>query len=961
MASQPPVAFAATAAGGTRTALGATPLPDAIWRYGQVAPPPPPQQRKEAVRAAALGVSAGVFLIVATARRRRGRGGAAARCAWEVVVDLPVPSPGEVQAAAGGLASAAQKAADGISVERLEAAATAGASFAGELPFRAEATTAFTSAKAAAAAALSGAPPELRTALDAVLTAVTAAVKELPSKLPEELAIPLQSPEVLAPLATPVGTGVALLALLALRRGPQPWLDELPKTYEPEWIESYWSRRPLRLLSKFAQVTSQGGAFWLFLQLDKLFGKEDENMPERAIQARELVTDLGVAFIKIAQVWASRPDILPKPYNREFEKLLEQVRPFGRDQAYETLRRNVEDLRSFVDDEAAFDAPIASASVGQVYQARRGGRVVAVKVQRPDVREQVSIDLYVIRVLCKLGLLIPNESIVRQCRSSLELIALAAPVWFQELDYQAEARSQRRFAETVAGCDLISDNVKVPEVIMATPEVLVQEWLDGEKLTQPGAAQENREKVVTLLLNSYMVQFLETGYLHGDPHPGNFVLMPDGKLGILDYGLMTEIPAEKRVSFIEFLMHLQAKEYDLCLDDLINLEFIPKAVKEDPAAVKILVPAISSTLSALYSEGGDMQKKSKLMMKQREEMKNAGKLDTLRKELQAIAKKYGTFQLPGYFTLILRAFSTLEGLGLRVDSDFSIVQECFPYIARRLITDDSFRIREALRNYLYMGRSRIAIKRVDELTTGFGTFTNLMKANRSEYMSSASDAGAMPSAPAMLKAGVADGGAAVAHAQGAAPAGRGGQQAPVAMDSAARDIADVIFSPEGNFLQELLIDEGIAAVDALSRAALVRLLRTLGPLALPITLPLGLILGASLGGSESESRILAREDKEALLLLRRIVRLIQAPASRRESDARGDIDIRQAAEELRRLQPLAEGLLPVVAPGASAFARRFAQQLARRILLRFAEEIERSAGLEGFGGTAALSMATASP
>ena len=68
-----------------------------------------------------------------------------------------------------------------------------------------------------------------------------------------------------------------------------------------------------------------------------------------------------------------------------------------------------------------------------------------------------------------------------------------------------------------------------------------------------------------MLLNSYMVQFLETGYLHGDPHPGNFILMEDGRLGILDYGLMTEITADKRMSFIEFLMHLPGRQ-ESCVD-----------------------------------------------------------------------------------------------------------------------------------------------------------------------------------------------------------------------------------------------------------------------------------------------------------------------------------------------------------------------------------------------------------
>jgi len=716
------------------------------------------------------------------------------------------------------------------------------------------------------------------------------------------------------------------VALLGLRRGRQPWLEELPREYDPAWIEQYWSRRPLRLISKFVGVVGGAGSFFLALKLDEALGRTEENEPERAIQARELVTDLGVAFIKLAQVWASRPDILPKVYNEAFEKLLEQVRPFDKEQAFVTLRRNVKDLEGLVEDMSCFEKPVASASVGQVYKARVSGRTVAVKVQRPDVREQITLDLYVIRQICQLGLLVPGDSppIARQCRSTLELLKLAGPAWFEELDYQKEAANQRRFADTVANCDLISGNVVVPEVLVAKPEVLVQEWLDGKKLTEPGAAKENAKEVVTLLLNSYMVQFLETGYLHGDPHPGNFVVMPSGKLGILDYGLMTEIADDKRVSFIEYLMHLQAKDYGKCLDDLINLEFFPPGIRTDAEAREILVPALTDTLDTLFSEGGDLKKKQKEFARQREEAKQSGRLEELTTQLRGIAKRYGSFRLPSYFTLILRSFSLLEGLGLKQDENFSIVKECFPYISRRLLTDDSLRIREALRTYLYMGRSRVAVKRIDDLAKGFGTFTNVMKADRAQMLAGAA--------------------AAPRHAQAeAVPATSSGAAAPVVLDSAFRDIAEVVFSPDGNFLQDILIDEGVAAVDALSRTVLLRLIRTMGPLALPITLPLGFLFNTGARGD----RLLARQDKEALLVLRRIAQLVQAPgaaAAEARAERTGN-DLVSTARDLQRLQPLATGLLPTVAPGASAFSRRFAQQLARRILVRLAEDIERRAGV----------------
>ncbi|CAE7209901.1 unnamed protein product [Symbiodinium natans] len=779
-------------------------------------------------------------------------------------------------------------------------------------------------------------PPELTAAVKQLAAKVEAAapnlttdLKNLAAHLPPDIAKVLLHPQVLEPVMLPAGVGAVVVWLLALRRGPQPWIEELPREYDYGRITAYWQRRPFKLLTRFVEAGIKVGGFLLSRKLDEWTGTEDQMRPQRAVEARELITDLGVTFIKIAQVWASRPDILPKEYLKEYEKLLEQVRPFGKDLALETLRRKEEGGRAAIDmfdDLSVFEKPIASASVGQVYKAELNGKTVAVKVQRPDVREQSTLDLYVIRTAGSIGSLLPWPflSTARQSRNLVELIDLTAPTFVQELDYEVEAANQRRFAETVEDCELIRDAVVVPEIVFANREVLVQEWLDGKKLTEPGAAQEQAGRVVKLLLNSYMVQFLETGYLHGDPHPGNFILMGDGRLGILDYGLMTEISSEKRLAFIEFLMHLQAKEYRSCLNDLINLEFFPPALAEDKEALDIIVPTLANTLSTLYEEGGDLKKKQAMFVKQREEMKAAGKLDGLREKLQAISKKYsGAFRLPPYFTLILRAFGTLEGLGLKTNENFAIVKECFPYIARRLITDDSFRMREALRSYLYKGRSRIAVSRIDELATGFGNFTNLMKGSRTESAA----AGGIQLKPA-------DSGTSndATHDQST----QNSQRREV--DSATREIAEVVFSRDGNFLQDLLIEEGVAAIDALSRASLVRLLRTLGPLALPLSLPLNLLLGGV-----DDQQLLSREDKQSLLVLRRITELVDAgrrPAA--ESDDRG-ADLGETVRSLQRLQPIAQGLLPSITPGAASFAGRFARQLARRVLLRLADDVERRA------------------
>lgn len=868
------------------------------------------------------------------------RGHRLARHAWEVVLDLPVPSPSEFQAAVGGLFAAASSSTAVGGVPDLKAVAdSATSAIAGGAP---DLQAAVGSAASAVAGLVPTVPPEIEAALAAAVPEeLRSAVLQA---LPPEVASQLTKQEFSAAVPTAVG---GLAALLLLRQLLVPRVDELPLVYDYDVIEAYWQQRPFRLFSRFAEAGVKIGYYLLCIQLDEWTGKQEEMLPARAVQARELITDLGVTFIKTAQLWASRPDILPEAYIQEYQKLLEQVRPFGKDLALETLRRSksrdgVVALDMFKD-LSIFDEPIASASVGQVYKATLNGRTVAVKVQRPDVREQSTLDLYVIRNSCMLGSFLPIERVARQCKSTIEFLDLTAPTFIDELDYEKEAQNQRKFAGMVEECDLICNAVVVPEVFYSSKEVLVQEWLVGKKLTEPGAAQEQAGKVVKLLLNSYMVQFLETGYLHGDPHPGNFILMDTGKLGILDYGLMTTISPEKRLSFIEFLMHLQAKEYKYCLKDLIDLEFFPPELAEDQEALNVIVPTLANSLATLYEEGGDLKKKREEFRRQREAMKESGKLEKLQTDLREISKRYsGAFRLPAYFTLIIRAFATLEGLGLKTNENFAIVKECFPYIARRLIMDDSFRIREALRSYLYRGRGRIAVSRIDDLANGFGTFTNLMKNDRRSAVSAGAPEVIAPEEDEqqeeeVQEAELVQATSSSSGSDGAgAPARRGRNQG---VDTATLDIAAVLFSPQGNFLQDLLIDEGVAAVDALNRAVLVQLLRQLGPLALPISVPLTLLTG-----SADDRRLLEREDKESLLVLRRITQLINAGSRGEtlppEDGEDGRLALGRVVEELRRLQPLAMGLLPTISPGVASFARRFVQRLASRILERTADAIE---------------------
>ena len=363
----------------------------------------------------------------------------------------------------------------------------------------------------------------------------------------------------------------------------------------------------------------------------------------------------------------------------------------------------------------------------------------------------------------------------------------------------------------MASVEVVRGSVKVPHVFRGLSGrcVLIQEWVEGRKLTDITSDPSTgplRAKLVQTLLNAYMVQFLETGFLHADPHPGNFLLMPDGRLCILDYGMMTEISQDQRIAFIEYIAHLSARDYDKTLTDLVNLGFVPPELANDEQNKKIVVPVLAEMLETLYGTGGSAAKKLDKLADQ-----GNGRVAELTDKLDKISKEY-PLQLPPYFVLILRAFGTLEGLGLSVDENYAIVDECFPYVARRMLADDSPRMRDALKSFVYGGGDRLRLSRVKSVLGGFSDFTNNMDTAVSQYGPVSEVAGGASSSSSNR----------------------------ASVDAATKDALALVFSAKGNYLQEILVDEAVRAADALSRNAMTQAWRVLGANA-PVALALGVL------------------------------------------------------------------------------------------------------------------------
>ncbi len=183
--------------------------------------------------------------------------------------------------------------------------------------------------------------------------------------------------------------------------------------------------------------------------------------------------------------------------------------------------------------------PIAAASLGQVYRLRLAetGETVAVKIQRPDMLSSVLKDLYIIRRLAQLYEKLKSV-VTRQRPYEVALVDTFGTASLQELDYLHEAENQERFRRDLV--PKMKDRVHIPKVYRATRKVLVTEWIQGEKLADSGS--DVIKRLIPIGVECFLIQLLETGDFHADPHPGNLLVTQDGKLALLDFGLCAKVP-----------------------------------------------------------------------------------------------------------------------------------------------------------------------------------------------------------------------------------------------------------------------------------------------------------------------------------------------------------------------------------------------------------------------------------
>ncbi|WP_298919233.1 AarF/ABC1/UbiB kinase family protein [uncultured Nostoc sp.] len=455
-----------------------------------------------------------------------------------------------------------------------------------------------------------------------------------------------------------------------------------PQTlYDPVGIAAHYQNRKVQVIRRIFAVLGPTLSFAFGLWSDSKRGIVVKNNRRRATQLRVLLTQLGPAYIKIGQALSTRPDLVPPVYLEELTKLQDQLPPFANEIAYQFIKEELGAPPEEVYAELS-PQPIAAASLGQVYKGKlKTGEEVAVKVQRPDLREGITIDLYILRNLAAWA-----QKKIKRVRSDLVgILDELGDRIFEEMDYIHEGENAERFFELYGH---IKD-VYVPQIYWeyTNRRVLTMEWINGTKLTQTeeiSAQGIDARYLIEVGVQCSLRQLLEHGFFHADPHPGNLLATTDGKLAYLDFGMMSEIKPAQRYGLIEAIVHVVNRDFEGLAKDYVKLDFLSPETDLTP-----IIPAFARVFAD--AQGASVAELN---------------IKSITDELSALMYEY-PFRVPPYYALIIRSLVTLEGIAIFIDPNFKVLSEAYPYVSKRLLTDPAPQLRTSLQDLLFKdGRFR---------------------------------------------------------------------------------------------------------------------------------------------------------------------------------------------------------------------------------------------------------------
>jgi predicted unusual protein kinase regulating ubiquinone biosynthesis (AarF/ABC1/UbiB family) len=393
---------------------------------------------------------------------------------------------------------------------------------------------------------------------------------------------------------------------------------------------------------------------------------EEKYAARRKSQAawiRKSLLELGPTFIKAGQLFSTRADLFPSEYVEELSKLQDRVPAFSYEQTAEIIEADLskpisELFRSFD------PIPLAAASLGQVHKAQLpSGEEVVVKVQRPGLKQLFTIDLAILK---RIALYFQNHPRWGKGRDWSGIYEECCRILWEETDYLNEGRNADTFRRNFRNESWVS----VPRVYWrySSPRVLTLEYLPGIKISHYEALEAaglDRKVLAKLGARAYLHQLLNDGFFHADPHPGNLAVNPEGALIFYDFGMMGKIKSNVRQGLMDTLYGIADKNADRVVASLIQLGAL--APSEDLSPVR---RSIQYMLDNFMDKPFEEQS-----------------MTAIGEDLYEIAYDQ-PFRFPATFTFVMRAFSTLEGVGKGLDPEFNFMEVAQPF-ALQLMTNSN--------------------------------------------------------------------------------------------------------------------------------------------------------------------------------------------------------------------------------------------------------------------------------
>jgi ubiquinone biosynthesis protein len=422
-------------------------------------------------------------------------------------------------------------------------------------------------------------------------------------------------------------------------------------------------------------VGTHSPADLLPLPRERTESRRDAEKPDRKWQSRHLtrpqhvrmaIEELGPTFIKLGQILSTRGDLLPEAYLDELTKLQDCAPPVAEEAIRETL---LHELGRPI--EAAFATfemqPLASASIGQVHAATLSdGTEVVVKLRRPGVVAQVQEDL---QILLDLAAKADRHSAAAKHYDLLTIAQEFAQTLREELDYLHEAQNVERFAANFAD----DARVHIPRVYWqtTTAQMLTLERIRGTKISDVSALQAaglECDEIAHHATRVLLTMILEYGFFHADPHPGNLFIEQDGRLALIDFGMTGDLDAPNRELLLRLLLAITRQDAGRLADVMLEIGRTRAHVDRNG-----LRRDMQRMLARYFGQPiGDL------------------KLATMLTELLAILR-WHHLRLPPNLALLVKTLGMAEGLGVRLDPAFNLMDVYVPYVEELIRRQFSFR------------------------------------------------------------------------------------------------------------------------------------------------------------------------------------------------------------------------------------------------------------------------------